>query len=275
MAPGIENGQIAQRLILGLALSGLAGGIAFRLGMLAESGWLGAVLVGTAVFGFGGWPWAVLLIAFFISSSALTHCGSGRKAEVALDFAKGGRRDLGQALANGGVGAMLAILWGFSPHPVFWWMFAGSMAAVTADTWATEVGLLCGRSPWDIWRGKRVPPGTSGAITREGTIAGGLGALGIGLLAVGLSPVGGSLGLALPVGLAGFLGMLLDSLLGATVQRIYWCDRCGKETERRIHRCGQPTRPLRGWKGLNNDGVNALAALAGALSMGLWIIVWR
>lgn len=273
MAPGIENGGIIERLILGLALSTLAGGIAFQLGMLAGSGWLGAVLVGTAVFGFGGWPWAVMLMAFFVSASALTRYGSRRKAEAALDFAKGGRRDLGQALANGGIGAMLAILWGFFPHPVFWWMFAGSLAAVTADTWATEVGLLSERPPWDLWRGRRVPPGTSGAITREGTIAGGLGALGIGLLAVGLSPVGGSPGMALPVGLAGFLGMLLDSLLGATVQRIYWCDRCGKETERSIHHCGQPARPLRGWKGLNNDGVNALAALAGALSMGLWMIV--
>lgn len=270
MGPGIENWPMIARLILGMLFSILIGGLAFRLGALSSSGWLGAALVGTAVFGFGGWPWALLLIAFFVSASALTQYGLGRKAEAALDFAKGGPRDLGQALANGGIGAGLAILWGLFPHPALWWMFAGSLAAVTADTWATEVGLLSRRSPRRILDGRPVPPGTSGAITLEGTIAGGLGALGIGILAVGLSPVGGSIGMALWVGLSGFLGMLLDSLLGATVQRIYWCERCAKETERPIHRCGQPARPLRGWRWLNNDGVNALAALAGALGMLLW-----
>ncbi len=270
MAPEIENGRMAARLALGLVLSLMAGGIAFRLEALSRSGWLGAVLVGTAVFGFGGWPWAMLLIVFFVSSSALTRYGAHRKAEATRDFAKGGRRDLGQALANGGIAAALAILWGLAPHPILWWMFAGSLAAVTADTWATEVGLLSGRSPRHLLTGRRVPPGTSGAVTPVGTMAAGLGALGIGILAVGLSPVGGSLGMALPVGLAGFLGMVLDSLLGATVQRIYWCDRCGKETERPIHGCGQPARPLRGWRWLNNDGVNALAALAGALGVLAW-----
>ncbi len=255
------------RLLLGLALSALIGGLAFRLGALTRDGWLGAVLVGTAVFGFGGWPWAFLLIAFFVSASAFTRYGSKRKAAAVQEFAKGGPRDLGQALANGGIGAGLAVLWGLFPHPALWWMFAGSMAAVTADTWATEIGLLSRHPPRRILDGKIVPPGTSGAITLEGTIAAGLGALGIGILAVGLSPVDGALGMALRVGLAGWLGALLDSFLGATVQRVYWCDRCGKETERPIHRCGEPTRPLRGWRWLNNDGVNALAALAGALGM--------
>lgn len=261
-----------ERWILGLALSALVGGLAFRWGALTLDGWLGAVLVGTAILGAGGWPWAFLLIAFFVSASALTRYGSGRKAEAAQAFAKGGRRDLGQALANGGVGAGLALLWGLSPHPALWWMFAGSLAAVTADTWATEVGLLSRRTPRRILDGRPVPPGTSGALTPEGTIAAGLGALMIGVLAVGLSPVGGSPGMALGVGLAGFLGALLDSLLGATVQRVYWCEACGKETERPRHRCGRPARPLRGWAWLNNDGVNALAALAGALlARLLWI----
>jgi len=270
MMAGIENGPLAGRLLLGLLLSGLIGGIAVRAEALSRSGWLGAVLVGTAVFGFGGWPWALLLIAFFTSASALTRSGARWKAAAGRDFAQGGRRNLGQALANGGVGAALAILWGLSPHPALWWMFAGSLAAVTADTWATEVGLLSRRPPRRLLDGRPVPPGTSGAVTGVGTLAGALGAVGIGLLAVGLSPVGGSLGMALAVGLAGGLGMGLDSLLGATVQGVYWCDRCGKETERPVHGCGQPARPLRGWRWLTNDGVNALAALAGALAMGLW-----
>ncbi|WP_299288590.1 DUF92 domain-containing protein [Thermoflexus sp.] len=267
-------GEVPLRLALGLVLSFGIGGVAYRLEALDRSGWLGAVLVGTAVFGFGGWPWAFLVLAFFISSSALTHYRAGRKAGVAREFAKGGRRDLGQALANGGVGALLALLWALSPHPALWWAFAGSLAAVTADTWATEIGLLSPRPPRRIRDGRPVPPGTSGAISPEGTAAAGIGALGIGLLALLGSPVGGSIEDALLVGMAGLLAALFDSLLGATVQGIYWCDRCGKETERPVHGCGQRTRWLRGWPWLTNDGVNALAALAGALLAGIgaaWI----
>jgi hypothetical protein len=67
----------------------------------------------------------------------------------------------------------------------------------------------------------------------------------------------------------GLAGSLFDSLLGATVQTIYYCDGCGKETERRVHRCGQATRRLRGWPWLDNDGVNFVASLVGAAVAGL------
>jgi uncharacterized membrane protein len=73
----------------------------------------------------------------------------------------------------------------------------------------------------------------------------------------------------LPVGaLAGVVGSLVDSLLGATAQGIYYCDVCGKETERELHRCGNRTRRLRGWRALNNDGVNLLGTLIGAAVAG-------
>ncbi|MER3467557.1 MAG: DUF92 domain-containing protein, partial [Thermoflexus sp.] len=65
------------RVLLGLLLSGGIGWAGYRLGALTRSGWLGAVLIGTAVFGFGGWPWAFLLLAFFFSASALTRHRSG------------------------------------------------------------------------------------------------------------------------------------------------------------------------------------------------------
>ncbi len=65
--------------------------------------------------------------------------------------------------------------------------------------------------------------------------------------------------------ISGLAGALFDSVLGATVQAIYYCDACGKETERLIHRCGQKARSVRGWPWLNNDGVNFGASLAGAV----------
>ncbi len=69
-------------------------------------------------------------------------------------------------------------------------------------------------------------------------------------------------------------GSLFDSLLGATVQATYYCPQCGKETERPIHRCGRQPIYIRGWHWLDNDWVNLLASLAGALvTAGLGALV--
>jgi uncharacterized membrane protein len=72
--------------------------------------------------------------------------------------------------------------------------------------------------------------------------------------------------------LAGLAGSFFDSLLGATKQAIYWCPFCQKETERfPTHLCGTGTVYYRGWRWLDNDWVNFLASLAGALvAVCLW-----
>ena len=99
------------RILAGIILSALIGGAAYRRGSLTPSGWLGAIITGTLTFGFGGWTWGLTLIAFFLSSSALSHFRQARKQAIAGEkFEKGGRRDLNQTLANGGVGAALALV---------------------------------------------------------------------------------------------------------------------------------------------------------------------
>jgi len=147
---------------------------------------------------------------------------------------------------------------------------AGAMAAVNADTWATELGVLSPHPPRSITTGRRVEVGTSGGVTWLGTAASLGGALTIGLVAglellilrQGWASVA-TLLLAATVG--GAAGSAFDSLLGATVQAIYWCDTCGKETERRVHLCGAETRLLRGGRWLGNDLVNFAASAVGAL----------
>jgi uncharacterized protein (TIGR00297 family) len=265
------NGLLGLQILLGLALSALIGYAGYRRRSLSGSGVLGAVLVGTLIFGLGGLAWGALLVVFFVSSSALSHFKEASKAALAEKFSKGSRRDLAQALANGGVGTLAAIGNALWPHPLWWAGFVGAMATVNADTWATELGVLSRSAPRLITTGRPVEPGTSGGLTASGTLAALGGAALIGLVAAGFDLAGGRpisrvALLFLVAATAGLLGSLVDSLLGATLQAIYYCDVCGKETERdRLHTCGAPTRHLRGWRWMNNDWVNFLSALFGAL----------
>ena len=73
----------------GLLLSTAVGWLAYRRRSLSASGVVGAVVTGTTLFGVGGWDWGLLLLAFFISSSLLSHYRAGEKASLAEKFAKG------------------------------------------------------------------------------------------------------------------------------------------------------------------------------------------
>lgn len=263
---------------LGFALS-LAVAIAgWRRASLTGSGVIGAVLVGTAVFAFGGLPWAAVVVAFFVLSSALSKIGESRKTRLSGVVEKGSRRDLGQVLANGGVAALLALTAGIlSPAAVFP-AFLGAMAAATADTWSTEIGVLSPESPRSIRTGRVVPTGTSGGVTGLGLLAALAGGMMIGIVAVLAKLVapeianvstGALLGVAVVAALA---GSLVDSLLGATVQCVYHCPRCVLDTEQRVHRCGGLAAPIRGVRFVDNDLVNVLGSAVGALA-GL-LVVW-
>jgi uncharacterized protein (TIGR00297 family) len=256
------------RILAGLALSTLIGGIAYRRHSLTGGGWLGAILTGTLTFGFGGWAWGIALIVFFVSSSALSRFRLARKQQLAGEkFEKSGRRDLLQALANGGAGALLALAYGLTGEPpTLLAAFAGIMATVTADTWATELGVLSPRPPRLVTTGRVVEPGTSGAVTIDGLAATAAGALLIGvvLLAGGAIERGAWLPwLVLAALLGGVGGSLADSLLGAVAQAIYRAPS-GGETERPVAD-GAANPRIRGLPWMNNDMVNFVSSLLGGL----------
>lgn len=247
------------QLFLGFFLAAVVGYGAYRLHSLSRSGAFAAVVVGTVIFGIGGWQWALLLLAFFISSSLLTRAFKKRKSGLSEKFSKGGQRDAGQVLGNGALATLFAGLHFFFPaSPWVWLAFAASLAAVNADTWSTELGVLNPNPPRLITHpGRVVEKGTSGAVSLVGTLAALAGSALIGLLAALFPPAPVPWSLGLLVTLAGFLGSLFDSLLGATVQAIYYCPTCDKETERHPqHTCGTLTTQIRGWEWLNNDIVN-------------------
>ncbi len=252
------------QIILAFLLSGLIAALAYWRGSLAASGAAGALLVGTVIYGLGGWVWGVLLAIFFISSSLLSHYKEREKQAVAEKFDKGHRRDWGQVMANGGAGAVVALLHSIYPSPLWLPLFLGTMATVTADTWATELGTLSQSPPRLITTGRVVPVGTSGGISLFGTAVSFTGGLLIGL-AAGLMSQSNVVALTIIGGIGGLVGSLGDSFLGATVQQIYKCTVCQKETEKKFH-CGQPTQPLRGWGWMNNDMVNFLSSILGGVT---------
>ncbi len=273
-------------LLTGLLLSAGVAVLGYWRRALSASGVAGAVVVGTLIFGLGGWEWGLLLITFFVSSSWLSHFRRADKSQVSVKFAKGSRRDLGQALANAGLGAILAVVYARYPEPLLFAAFVGSMATVNADTWATELGILSRVPPRLITTGGIVPPGTSGGVSTLGIWASVAGAMLIGTVATALVQVDSLLGgggwslraasYSLLAVAGGLVGSLFDSLLGATLQGIYYCDACAKETESPVHHCGRAAQPLRGWSWLNNDVVNFTASLVGGLvAASLALILWR
>ncbi len=235
--------------------------VARRTHTLSTSGAVTATVVGTLAIA-AGWSWGLLLLSLFVTASALSKLGARKKAElVGPVVQKGGERDVGQVLANGGIYAMAALGYLVFPSPVWYAAGVGALAASAADTWATEVGTLAGGDPVSIISARRVPPGTSGGVTLLGTVAGVGGALFIG---AGATLANWPVPFA-AAALGGMAGALADSLLGAMVQARRWCDLCAKSTERLVHSCGTPTRHAGGVAGFDNDAVNAVCSGVGAL----------
>ncbi|MEW6406745.1 MAG: DUF92 domain-containing protein [Chloroflexota bacterium] len=256
------------QLLFGFLLALLIAFLAYRAHSLDKSGAIAAIVVGTVIFGVGGWRWAVLLLTFFVTSSGLSRAFKKHKQGLDEKYSKGHERDAGQVFGNGGVAALFALLHGFFPEAIWPWLgFAAALAAVNADTWATELGALNPSSPRMITNlQKVVEKGTSGGVSLIGTLAALAGSALIATLAVLLSPIPPITNYYLLITFSGLAGSLFDSLLGATVQAIYFCPKDQKETERHpLHTCGTKTIHLRGWSWLTNDWVNFACGAMGAI----------
>src|SRR5205085_5277320 len=164
-----------------LAAALLAGGVAVSaaiLRMLTAAGAVAAFIIGSLTFGLGGAPFAIPLLTFFISSSLLSQIGKARKAGQNSRYEKSSVRDAGQVLANGAVPAALAVVFAFSAYSrQTYLLYLAALAAVNADTWATEIGGMSSARPWLVTTFRKVDPGTSGAVSIAGLAAAMAGAL--------------------------------------------------------------------------------------------------
>jgi uncharacterized protein (TIGR00297 family) len=230
---------------------------ALRTGTLTGGGALAAFLVGTATFGALGPPGAGVLLAFFLSSVALSRVGRARKRGL-VDIGKTGARDGAQVMANGAVATLCALL-ALGGDMRYAIAFAGAFAAANADTWGTELGMLSSERPRSILTLRPTAIGLSGGVTLLGSLAEVAGALLVAATSVAVG-VGGFWAVAA----GGVAGALLDSLLGASLQALRWCPQCRRFCETEPHVCGANTTLVRGAAWFGNDAVNAAATAVGA-----------
>ena len=206
-------------IVAALAVTGLFAGLAYALGMVSRGGAAGGIVVGTAIYASLGPGGFAVLALFVVAGSALTRIGYRRKEESGAAEARSGRRGARNAAANCGVAVACAILAALTGAEAFAAAFVASLGAAFADTSESEVGGLARCTPRLITTLRKVPPGTDGAVSVPGTLAGVLAAVLTALVGLALGFVDG-LQAALLVACASFLGTVADSFVGALVPRV-------------------------------------------------------
>lgn len=260
------GGWFAASMILGFG--------AYKLKALSVSGGLGAFLLGVFMFGMGSWDTMLPLIGFFVLSSMLSKIAD-RPSKNDIISSKGSQRDIVQVYANGGIPLLFTIAWYLTSFSSDWlyWAFLASLASATADTWETEIGSFSKALPLNILTWKRVPKGFSGGISLLGTSGGILGAAIIVFIAAFMGFIPWDTKLIILIISAGFLGSIMDSILGASIQAKFKCEVCGKATERVSH-CHEETKHISGLLWLDNDWVNVAGSLFGGLIFCMSYLLW-
>lgn len=192
-----------------------------RLPLLTPAGWWHAALLGTVLWASLGWRGWLAVVLYLLLGSLVTRLGLRQKQRQGLAEGRGGRRGPENVWGSALVGALLAVGVPLLALPGQRWLllaFAASFAAKLADTFGSEIGKRWGRHAVLITTGRPVPPGTEGAISVEGTAASLVGSVLMTLLIAALGLIQGRGAIAL-VSAIGLLATLLESVIGATLQR--------------------------------------------------------
>lgn len=229
--------EIAATLVVTIAL----GYVSYALGTASIPGMVTGMLLALVTIVLGGYAWFVLLIAFFAIGGLSSKFRYEEKLERGVAEENEGARGSGNVLGNSAV-ALLAVI-GYAATPefvavpptLFLFAFAGAVTTAMSDTLSSEIGGVYD-APRLITTGEHVEPGTDGAITWQGELAGLAGAAIVAGPAWFLFEAVDPLGAAVVV-VAGVAGMTADSVFGATVENRW----------------------------LDNQGVNFLATLVGAV----------
>ena len=205
---------MASQLLITPLITAAFAVLAYALGMVSRGGALGGFVIGTLIYASLGPQGFTILVLFVVGGSLLTRLGYRTKQRAGTAQERGGRRGAKNAFANCAVPVFCAVLAALTGSPSFTAAFAASLGAAFADTTESEVGQIYGRTPRLITTFGKVPPGTDGAVSQPGTLAGATAAAATAALSLALGLVG-DLGAMLLVAIAAFLGTVADSLIGA------------------------------------------------------------
>ncbi|MEL7162833.1 MAG: DUF92 domain-containing protein, partial [Bacteroidota bacterium] len=226
---------------------------------LTAGGSLTAALLGIVVIlGTMNFFWLLPLVLFLGSSSVVGKLFPGTTAGG--DAKQKQPRNATQVLANGAIYGLLILVAWPSEHliyvrrPITDQLLLVAAAVATADTWSSEVGQHYRQPTYHLLTWRKIPAGLSGGVSLAGTLAGLLGAVFIALTCFWLLPYP-TPGQVIQIIAAGFLGMLLDSLLGAAFQGKYRVAGTGELSDV----AGERNELVGGYAWMTNDLVNFLA----------------
>ena len=211
--------QTAGLWLTALLVNALLISFAQRFPLLTRAGWCHAGILGTVLWGSLAWRGWLAVVAYLVLGSLVTKLGFARKQELGLAEGRGGRRGPENVWGSAFTGLVLALLIAarIGSPTLLLIGFSASFAAKLADTFGSEIGKRWGRNTLLITNLRRVPAGTEGAVSVEGTLASAVGSLlmTIVMALFGLLHSGAAFALVLVVG---FIATLLESLLGALGQ---------------------------------------------------------
>ncbi|HSP88700.1 MAG TPA: DUF92 domain-containing protein, partial [Ignavibacteriaceae bacterium] len=234
-----------------------------RLKLLTISGSVSTFLLALVVYTLGNLKWTLPIVTFFVLSSLLSKIRKNKNEEVEKYFEKSDQRDFFQVLANGGLGGILVSLNYFYPSKIFYLIYLSLLAAVCADTWSTEIGTLFKTKTIDILSFKEITQGMSGGISFPGILAAIAGAFVIAATSLPWLESNYKINIII-ITLAGFIGSLVDSVLGSSLQAQFKCNVCNTITERKFH-CDKETDLVKGKTWINNDVVNFGTGISGGI----------
>ena len=251
----LENFELIMIIVIIIFL------ISYYFQLVDFSGLSGGCIMALIIITMGGIKYLIPLSVFFILSSLIGKIiGLNQNTHH-----KNPKRNIAQVLANGSISLIICITAYFiKDDGLLFFLFLSSVSAANSDTWATEIGKLSKTKPVSIINFKKIESGLSGGITYIGTFGSLLGSITIGVVGYTL---GVNIIIFFGIVLTGFIGALIDSILGATLQ-VKFITPDGKVTETPSINSDK----IKGVRWINNNLVNLFCTLSAPALMYLYLL---
>lgn len=268
-------------LALGLGLLAAASAYGLRCATLAGAAALGIQVA--LIIAMAGWVWGLVPLIYILALIILSRYRRVEKAALSDALRRGQRLTWQGAVARLGWASVLAALNGSASPLLGYAALVGCVAASTADLAATQLGVLSAQPPRLITTWLPARTGTPGAISMLGTLAAVGAAWLVGLVGLLSQAIQGwtaalptpRIWIWLPAAAlaGGMAGALVDSLLAATAQRVYYDPNRHEITAYESSDDGLPNEPVRGWVWLTDEAIDAVATVIGAAASGV-LVFW-